>query len=722
MSNDSTHPDPTQHFDLSASFSPAGLQEWKQEAERLLRGAPFAKKLFTRTLEGLEIGPLYTEQDTQDLPWSDSLPGQAPYVRGATAGGYRAAPWWVAQELTLPRAAEFNAAAREDLQRGQTALNLVLDAAGRQGLDADEAETGAVGEGGTSIQGLRDLEAALAGISLGRTPLLTGAGSGSYALAALILAHLDKQEIRHDGFTGCVGYDPAAELARSGSLPQGCEQAYAELAELTRWAEANSPGLRTLVAEEDTWHDGGADAALGLGCTLAAAIEHLRHAEAAEIDPATAARRLQFHLSIGSDFFMEIAKLRALRLLWHDVLAASGCPEAAAGIRVHARTSRRTQSTLDIHANLLRSTTQAMSAVFGGVDSLHVARFDEVDSLPDEFGRRIARNQQLILAGECHFDHVADPAGGSYYIEKLTADLAAKAWENLQAIEAEGGLLATLESGSLQGRIAAVASKRADRMAVRKQVQIGTNQYANPAEATHAAREFDRKAFAAERSQAAEAARAEDRGRHLAETRGRIEAVDSGAVPPLTLLAEAALHGATLGELATWSAGGNDSDEVESVPLRRDSAPFELLRHRVVKMATDRPAAGRVFFACLGDFARYMPRLDFTRRFFAVGGFEVLAEEFFTEPAAVVDAASASGATTVVLVGLDETYAELALPTAEALQRLDSSPYLYLAGQPGALEESLRAFGVVDFLNLRSDALTTLGTLINTLTDEEVAR
>lgn len=713
-----TNPHQDAAFDPAGAFPRPDLQEWREEAERLLRGAPFAKKLFTRTLEGIEIGPLYTDRDTADLSWRDSLPGQAPFVRGAKAGGYRAAPWEVAQELPLPAPADFNQALCEDLQRGQTTVHLVLDEAGRAGRDADAADPGQVGRGGTSVGSLADLETALDRVSLGRVPLLTNAGAGTYALAALVLAHLDKQEIRHDGLGGCLGFDPAAELARTGSLSQGVDGAYAQLAELTRWAMAGSPDLRTLTADEDVWHDGGADAALGLGCTLAAAVEQLRRAEAAGIDPDEAAGRLQFRVQIGSDFFMEIAKLRALRLLWHDVLQAAGCAGAAARIRIHARTSRRTASRLDAHANLLRSTTQAMSAVLGGVDSLHVARFDEIDSLPDEFGRRIARNQQLLLAHECHFDHIGDPAGGSWYVEKLTADLADRAWRQLQAIEAEDGLVAAIRNGFVQQRVAETADRRAADLAVRKQVLVGVNQYANLEEAARARRDTDPD-FAAERAAAATRSRGADRGRHFAETVGRIE--ETSGMPALAALAEAALHGATLGELAGWAAAGGEPAAAPAVPPRREAEPFEELRERTSRLQAADESTGRVFCACLGDFARYMPRLDFVRRFFAVGGFVTAADAFFTTPTEAARAAAGSGAGTVVLVGLDETYAETAVETARQLAASGPPPRLYLAGQPGELEADLAGLGV-EFLHVRSDVLQTLHALIDHLGGEEVAR
>jgi methylmalonyl-CoA mutase len=705
---------------LLADFPLPSLDQWQQEVERLLKGASFAKRMFTNTVEGIRINPLYSQADTSTLPWLDSRPGQAPFVRGTKSAGYLGAPWLVAQELPLPDCVALNKALLEDLPRGQTAISLALDVAGRQGLDPDQAASGDVGRDGTSLASLADMEKLLTGIGTARLPLMIQAGPAALPMSALLLAYWNKQDIRLDALHGCIGFDPAAELARTGSLPHSLTGTYRELGTLTRWAIHNTPGLKTLPVDEAPWHEGGADSALSLGLILAAAVQQMRGLEPEGIELEDAAARIQFNVSVGSDFFMEIAKIRALRLLWHNVLDAAGCGELAGSVTIHARTSRRSGSVFDAHVNLLRVTTQAMSAVLAGVDSLHVGTFDEVDSLPDEFSRRIARNLHAVLARECRFDQVSDPAGGSHYVESLTAELAEDAWKKFQEVEQAGGLIAVLESGWVQEQVAAAAELRATKFAIRDLVMVGTNQYANTAEADRPGRPVDLVALHTARAEEIRAGRPAAASEHYRALWKQVaEAWKSDPGQALPMLAEAAVHGATLGELfAALNEGDDRGPSVTAIVGRRDAEPFEALRGRVRRLSDAEPKNGRVFFACLGDYARYMPRLDFTRRFFAVAGFEVSAEQFFSDGPSAAAAAEQSGAATVVLVGLDGTYGETALPAVAALKALKEPPRVMLAGRPADppdLTENLKQGGVVEFLHARSNVLGVLGSLIEDL-------
>ncbi len=702
---------------LLAEFPLPEAAAWRAEAERLLKGVPFAKALVTRTLEGFDLLPLATDADTADLPWLSALPGQAPYQRGATAAGHLAAPWLVAQELPLPTAAEFNAALRHDLQRGQTAAHLRLDTAGRHGLDPDRAPAGTVGARGTSLADLADFEAALAGVDLATVPLMIMTGASALPTAALLAALARGRGLATTELRGLIGGDPLAMLAREGALPRSLPRLRAEQAALVRWAAAQAPGLRTLPICEGPWQDGGADGALSLGVVLAAAVDTMRDLEPHGVAPDQAAAQIQFQLSLGSDFFLEIARLRALRLLWSRVQeAAQLVPQPAL---IHARTSARAQTVHDAHVNLLRATTQALSAVLGGVQSLHVAPFDAVDSLPDEFSRRLARNVQLLLLHECRGDRVVDPAGGSWSVEKLTADLAGAAWARFQEIEAEGGLAASLAAGRVQERIAAVAAVRRERLAARKDVLVGTNRYADPDEPARPPRRPDLAALAKRRG-AEFAVRRHGEGGAGAWAGGSAQLLQEASPELLPALAAAAAAGATLGELsALLQSGDTPAQPVVPVPVRRDAAPFEDLRRRVLALRASTPARGRVACACVGDLARTLPRLDFTRGFFQVGGFAVEAGDFHATAEEAAAAALATGAATVVIVAVDEQLAACGTDLARILKAGAAPPRVILAGQPAGLVDDLRAAGVDDFIHARSDVLDALGRLIENL---EVSR
>ncbi len=700
---------------LLSEFANPSMDQWRAEVERLLKGAPFAKKMFTRTWEGISVSPLYTEADTQDIPWRDSLPGQAPFVRGNRAAGYHAAPWLVAQENISATCDAFNAATRRSLTRGQTAVNLVFDLASKLGKDPDQVTNCEVGLQGTSVSSLMDLAVALEDIDLARYPLFIQSGGSALPVAAMVVALIRSRDGDLTQLRGCLGSDPYSGLSGQGQIMTSVDQIHDELATLTKWMAVQAPEVRTLPIFERSWHDGGADLALSLGLTLSSAVATLRAMEARGIALETAAPRFQFNLEVGTDFFMEMAKLRALRLLWSRILTASGVPAADTGTFIHTRTARRSQTVLDAHVNLLRGTTGAMSAVLGGTDSLHVSPFDAVDRLPDRFSRRIARNVQLILAQECHLDQVTDPAGGSWYVDSLTRDLASAAWQKFQAAEAAGGMPKVLASGWAQQQVAAAAAERAEGYASRKHVLVGTNMYPDPAATPRPKGEVDCEQLRGQRSAALAGQRqSETQEAHML-VLARLEKLMD--CPPEVLferMTDAAEAGATLGEITgVLRDGGDPGLDTEPVPLRRDGEPFEELVSRRAAVAEQQPAAGRVHTVCLGDYARYMPRLEFVRGFFRVGGFEVTGDEFHTEPQAAVGAARADGARTVVLVGLDETYAAQAAAVAQALSEGPEPPLILLAGAPGETETELRGAGLSGFIHMRSNVLTALNSVLD---------
>lgn len=699
---------------LLNDFPPPDPAAWRQEVQRLLKGASFERTMVTELGGGLAARALYTAADTDDLPWEQSLPGQPPYVRGGRAGGFKEAPWWIAQEILAPSCAEFNTALRHDLERGQTAVNLVLDHAGHRGLDPDQSAIEQVGCGGTSVASLEDLASALDGVDLGCTPLLLESGSASVTVAALLMALVRRNGVDPRQLKGCLGCDPICGLARKGQLPLALERNLDELALLTRWVKGKAPGLRTLPVYEAPWHEGGADCALSLGLTLAAAVHALRAMEAREVPPELASTCVQFNLTVGSDFFLEIAKVRALRMLWSDILAAAGCSVDSGSPFIHASTSLRTMSLLDPQVNMLRTTTQAMAAVLGGIDSLNVRPYTAASNTPDDFSRRIARNLQLILQHESHLDQVMDPAGGSWYVESLTRDLGRRAWEIFQETEDQGGIVQGLQSGWIQERVGCAAEQRARRLAVREEVMVGTNQYPLESDQECHERTQDHARLHARRkdevSRNRKATSPED---HLL-VLGRLEKIfDSPADVLMESLIDAAAQGATLGEMAEILHHDVAADEpLTPLPRIRDAEPFEKIMMATFALGRAQPHACRVFLACLGDPAQYGPRLGFARNFFQVGGFRVVQEGFFDDAEKAGEAAASNGAKVVVLVGLDETYQEMAVPTARVMAGLDSPPLVVLAGRPRDLMTELEQAGVSQFIHLRSDGPEILGKVL----------
>lgn len=675
---------------LLSEFPVPTLEQWREEVVRLLKGAPFEKKMLTPTYEGITLQPLYTADDVKQLPFQDTLPGEWPYLRGTEPLGKRLQGWLVAQELPFPEAKAYNEALRHDVERGLNAIAFHLDEAGQRGVDADRAEAEWVGRDGTHLSGLADAMQALEGITPS-LPLLVAASEGALPAAALLLAARKAQGADLAELPLYLGFDPLGVLARKGRLSMTLDQAYDELADLTRWASEHAPKARTLPACGRPYHEAGANAVQELAFTLASAVATLRELEARGVPVETAASRVHFRLGIGGHFFMEIAKFRALRVLWAQVVRACGGSDEAGKAWVFAKSGLTNKTQFDPYVNMLRATTEAFSAVVGGVDALHVGAYDEVlRQVPSELGRRIARNTQIILREESRMDQVVDLAGGSWAVEVLTHQLITAAWKLFQDVERMGGLAQALLQGFVQAEIEKVASARRKAVTARTDVLVGTNQYANAQEGLPEVQNLDHGAL--QRAAMARITRSGSvMGSHFAD------------------LLEAAPR-ATLGQL-TAALKRTEGPTVEPLKPFRAAETLETLRKAVL---TKRAGKVDVFLANLGPVATYMPRLDFTRGFFQVGGFQVADQAWFKTPEEAAQAALASGAPIVVAVGPDETYVEQVPQLAKAL-KAQGSPLLLVAGLLKDHVEAFRAAGVDDFIHIKSDVHAVLTNLAQRL-------
>jgi len=699
---------------LLSEFEPVDLESWHAEVVRSLKGASFEETMLTPTYEGLTLHPIYTARDLPEATHVGAWPGEFPFVRGGRTLGYREASWDVVQELRYPTVEEFNAALRRDIERGQNAVALILDAAGRQGRDPDQAAVGVVGRDGVSVASVVGLGRALDGVDLQAYPLFLDAGAASLPAAALIVALMRRRGEDPARLRGCVGYDPLALLATEGALPAPSDRLARELAGLTSWASENAPGLRTLVASGRPYHEAGASAVQEVAFTIAAAVAQLRTGEEHGLPVAQAVAHLQIELGVGTGFFLQIAKLRAARMLWAQVVRACGLDdEAAATLHLHARTSRRALTSFDKHVNLLRGTTEAMAAVLGGADSLNVAPFDEALGLPSPLARRLALNTHTILREESHLDAVVDPAGGSWYVEYLTAEVAEKAWSVFREIEAAGGLSKALQEGEIQGRIAAVADERFRDVAARQAAVVGVNRYPNGNEGLPEEHRPDYAAVHAQRAADLQRLRTSGETDDDVQALAGLDEILSVATDRIAAaVIAAAEHGATIGELTrALRAGAVTGPAVGALVAQRAAAPFENLRAAVLRHREKDPASVRVFLGNLGDVAGFGPRLDFARAFFEIGGFVTAEAGFFATPEEAAAAAREDGAATVVLVGRDETYAEQAAAVARLLKQKGGPRTVVLAGYPKPQVVELKKAGVDLFVHLRSDALAVLSGL-----------
>ncbi|MBD3308738.1 methylmalonyl-CoA mutase [candidate division KSB3 bacterium] len=702
---------------LLSEFSYPTYEDWYNAAVELLKGASFEKKLLTPTYEGITLRPLYREHDLEGVSHTASFPGFAPYVRGNRVDGHKTQPWDVAQEIPYGRPQEFNRALRNDLTAGQTAVNLILDSASQQGHDPDHAPPEEIGGGGVSLTTSEDLERALDGVDLEQTPLLIDAGESAIAVTALLAAHLHKQGKSLQKLRGGIGLDPLHTWITTGTLPYPLEIAYKKMAGLTHWAKTHAPRLTTITVQGLAYHNSGASAVQELACVLTTAVEYLREMQAVGLTVDDVAPRMRLVMAVGTSYFMEIAKLRATRLVWAKAVKAFGGNEASQKSPIHVRTSSWNKTVHDPYVNMLRTTVEAFAGTTGGCESMHVSCFDEPIGPPDDFSRRIARNTQLILHEEAHVTDAIDPAGGSWYVEALTDAIARNAWQLFQDIERQGGMAQALQHGFPQEQIARTAAQRKEHLSTRHDVLIGTTMHPNVEEQLIPPRYPE------------DADLATDRAREIANYRiAQGAAIESLVTEKLSkilntspaVLLEAAIEavtaGATLGDIEhALRVGQEASPTIPPLNIHRGAEIFEALRAATDAYTAKTGARPAIFLANMGPIPQHKARADFSISFFEVGGFEMLNNNGFLSVDEAAQAAIASGAPAVVICSTDDTYPDLVPPLTQSLKAAKPEIIVILAGYPQEHLESFRAAGVDEFIHRRTNLYDVLVKLMKRL-------
>ncbi|MCQ6275373.1 acyl-CoA mutase large subunit family protein [Bacillus sp. V3B] len=692
---------------LFSEFPHPSYKEWREVAEKSLKDASFEEKLISKTYEGIFLQPLYRKEDIEGLSHLSSLPGAAPYVRGTRALGYQDKTWEVCQELVYPTPLEFNEAAKNDLQCGQTMLNLVLDQASSLGQDPDQVSPEKVGKGGVSISSYQDLGNALKGIDLEQTPLLIQAGCAGLPIYCMVVAHAKAAGMEISKLRGSVGMDPLGTLVKEGTIPFSLKKSYDLLAHQTSWAKKETPELKTILVQGDPYHNAGGNAVQELAFTLATGVEYIREMQERGLSIEEMAPRMLFSFSIGSNFFMEISKLRAVRLLWSKIIAAFGGNEEAQKMTIHARTSYWTKTVYDPYVNILRGTSEAFAAVIGGVDSLHISPFDEAIRPPDEFSRRIARNTQIILEKEAHLSKVADIAGGSWYVESLTDSLAKEAWKQFQQIEKNGGMFKTLDSSYVQEQIKEIADKRLNNIGRRKDKFVGTNMYPNLIEQKLSVPKADKDSVYQTRCEEVGNYRKANDGSKKNSLLNELGVSKEGNVH---LSLEAIQAGITLSE---WVKAIRQMDKasptIQALNIHRGAERFEGLRKKAEMYKETNGSYPKVFLANMGPISQHKPRADFSREFFGVGGFEVISNNGFSTIDEAVHAALTSGTSIVVICSNDATYPEIVPQLAQKLKQENPDSILFVAGLPNSEQaERFKQAGVDDFVHMQSNCYNVL--------------
>ena len=691
-------------------FTIPTYDEWKDAVVALLKGKPFEKAMYTKTYEGITLNPIYRMEDLEGLTHNKTYPGMESNLRGANAGGYIHKLWTIAQECDAKTPQEANEMVKYELKKGSTAASVVLDTATREGFDADKAKAADISDIGVSLSTLADVDELLKDVDLEKFEIDIYAGASNIALLAAVAAVCERKGMPLNKLHGAITADPIGELALDGKLFRPLDEYYDEIAHSIVWAEKYAPDLKTVVVNTDVYHNGGANGIQEVAYAMNEAVTYMRAMERRGIDVDTFCRHLRFHFSIGANFFMEIAKLRSVKMMWAQIVKNCGGSSEAQKINVYVSTSSFCQTKYDPYVNLLRAATQSFSAVVGGMDGMFVKPFDHCIRPSDEFSRRIARNIQIMEQHEFNFIQPIDPAGGSWYLEPLTEEFTEKAWAKFQEIEAHGGLLSALESGKVQAAIKEILESRFKNLAMRKDRAVGNNMYPNMTEKPLEVPEID---FAKIISQRKMAIAVNDKVRDTAYVNMLLSEIgkrDFSEAGSLITVAENALRaGATMGEIAQALTGDTTGESVEAIAAHRWTERYEALRHRTEEFVAETGENVNIFLANMGPIPQHKARADFVTSFMQVAAFNVLTNNGFPTVEEAVKAAVESDADVAIVCSTDATYPELAPAVTSGIKAAKPEMKVFLAGAPSPeLKELCDAAGMDDYISVRSNCYETL--------------
>ena len=636
---------------LLADFAPVSAETWKNKIIADLKGADFDKKLVWRTPEGFNVQPFYRREDLKGLKTTVSAPGQFPYVRGTRTNN----EWDIRQNIcACQNARKANAKALEVLNKGINSIGFCLN---KEKLN------------------YHFIKVLLQDIRIDVIPVnFTVCACKAPELANILVRYIGREYKGTDIklFRGSINVDPIKAMLIKGK-PLSREQVSEKIAAVVKAAKS-LPGYRVVGVNSVVLNNSGAYAAQELAYALAWGAEYMTMLTEAGVPNYRAANAIRFNMGIGGNYFMEIAKFRAARMLWAKIVEAYKAPifttalKNAAKMNVSAETSKFNMTVFDAYVNLLRSQTETMSAALAGVDEITVTPFDVTYERPTDLAELIARNQQLLLKEEAHFDKIVDPAAGSYYLENLTASIAAEAWKQFLAIQEQGGMYQMVAEGKVQEHIAANLKARLQDVAKRKEVLLGSNQFPNFTEV--AAKKI--KADAGACSSICNCKSVENR-------KSKVE--------------------------SHCGCGSSCENALPTLPVARAAEEFEALRLET-EASKKQPVA---FMLTIGNLAMRIARAQFSCNFLACAGYKVIDNNGFKTVAEGIKAAKKAKADIIVLCSSDDEYAELAPKAWKLLQKIDEAkrPTFIVAGAPACMED-LQKLGIENFIHVRCNVLETL--------------
>lgn len=654
---------------LFADFEPVSRREWEETIKKDLDGADYKEILRWNTREGFSLLPFYTREDLQPLTYLESLPGEYPYIRGTKLSNN----WNIAEDVTASGIKEANTLSKQALKAGADALYFFMQASPNEGLLGGDLF-------GLPLQNQEDMKMLLDGIDPGKTSFYFDGGITTPLLPGIFINELERQNIKTGDRPDLFHYDPFTWGARHGRWPNGQQRTASIIEDLCQ-----TP-FKTLGIDGTFYHRCGSSIIQEVGTALSIGSEYLATAAEKGVSVTKTAASIHMRLPAGSLYFPEIAKFRAVRMLWSKMVSAYDSEAGKnAKLFILAETSPWNKTVADPYNNVLRSTTEAISAIAGGADSVRIAPLDDRFRLPTDFSRRIARNIHHILRHESGFHKVADPAAGSYYIEQLTDTIASKSWEFFQFLEKQGGFIKAVEGGFLQNAVKSSRSEKQSAVRKRKQVFIGSNHFPDHSE------KIPEKPYKYRPVQS------------LRQT-GNSKLTNT----TLAAIKKSFADGACIGDIlnTVFNVQKQLYPSLEPVYAARE---FEELRIRTQKLESQ---SGKLPVAALlpaGEKKMRIARTSFARNFLGVAGYNIQESPGYGSIEDAFDYVTSLKPDLIVLCSSDKEYPNLVEPFGQLPGKMEeTNPILILAGNPGSSEQHYRNAGIDYFIYSGIDMIEIL--------------
>lgn len=635
---------------INEEFHSPQKKDWLLVAEQSLKGKPI-EKISSLNYEGINVQPIYSKEDIETLNQIiNTPPGSFPFLRGKIFDGYKTKPWDISQPIFANNPTEFNSKLKDYLSRGQTAVTFNL---------SDDYNT----LPNFFPKNSDELSKALDGINLKSLPLNFFAHQNALKHLEIIDNFIENNNLTWTDIQGGLDFDPIADLVSHGYLTYSLDLAFLDLKKYLKKIEKSN--FYPISISGLPYREGGADAVQELAFTLATSVYYLRNL-INDFDINYLAKHIRLVLSTGSDFFVEIAKIRAARLLWAKIIKEFDGNQDAQKAYIYIKSLEMNKSSLDIYVNMLRNTTEALSAIIAGCDSLELLNFDHSiniqkseDSNNISFSERVTRNAQLVLAEECLLKEVADPAGGSYYIEHLTYEITSKTWSLFQEIEKQGGIYQSLKLGFPQNQVEKTKTLRIKNLASRKNVVLGANKYPNMSD------EFN---FQFSQSNVAEKKYSE-----------------------------------------------NIKKEITPIPKFRASQVFESLRIKALEFQKATGKTPKVFICAFGPLSKHKARVDFTTDFLHVGGIETEYNGGFSTYEDAAKSFLESGLNVLTFCSSDDLYPDFVPQLARLIKKAKPFTKIILAGYPAEKIDEFKNAGVDEFIHIKADIVKILNDIYSDL-------